>query len=143
MWLQHLSHRLWHPLTLFGAMASVLLAALGWLAWRSFEQDRVLAEQRIQEQLDQSADLAAAALRGKLSDFEERLDSLANLPDLHLAKALERDQGEMGNESIVAVVRPEMVAPYPRTNLRYYRSCLFSRTGEVIAGFAECARFGD
>ena len=46
-----------HLLTLFVATTLALATALGWLGWRILEQDRALEGQRVEEHLNQVADL--------------------------------------------------------------------------------------
>jgi signal transduction histidine kinase len=61
-------------LTSFLAVVIACLGALAWFAYRILDQDRALESQRIQEQLELAADLAAANLTQKLSDLEKALD---------------------------------------------------------------------
>src|SRR5690242_3110527 len=72
-------------LTLFLAIMLILAASLSWLSWRLLKQDRALESQRIQERLDNSADLIAASLQRKLSESKNQLSSLLSLPDADLA----------------------------------------------------------
>jgi hypothetical protein len=69
---------------LFLAIMRVLAATLGWLSWRLLEQDRALENQRIQERLDNAADLIGAALLRKLSETEEQLTAFLSLSDSEL-----------------------------------------------------------
>ncbi len=57
------------------ATTVVVTTALGWFGWRLVVQQRALDEQRVREQLEQRADLVAAAIRGKLAETGERLSS--------------------------------------------------------------------
>ena len=50
--------------------------ALGWLAWHVLEQDRALESQRVQEQLDATADVVGAALVRKLAGKDNELTAL-------------------------------------------------------------------
>jgi signal transduction histidine kinase len=109
-----------HPLVLFGATATVLLGTLSWLAWHILQQDQALVDQRIQERLDTSADLVAAALLDTFSDVERSLTDLAGSPDPNLAGALGLKKSEIGNKAIIAVVEPGTLEAYPRANLLYY-----------------------
>jgi signal transduction histidine kinase len=117
---RHIYRRLRHPLVLFGATATVLLGTLTWLAWHTLQQDQALVDQRIQERLDNTADLVAAALRDKFSDVEEQLTGLAGSPDSNLAEAFSLDKSEIDNEALIAVVEHGNLEVYPRVNLRYY-----------------------
>ena len=67
-------------LALFLAVTVIPTIALGWLSWRLLEQDRALASQRVQEQLEHAADLVAADFEGRLADIQERLPALAVSP---------------------------------------------------------------
>ena len=117
---KHIYRCLGHPLVLFGATATVLLATLSWLAWHILQQDQALVDQRIQERLDTSADQVVAALLDKFLDVERSLTDLAASPDPKLAKALGLDKSENDNEALIAVLEPGTLEAYPRANLRYY-----------------------
>jgi signal transduction histidine kinase len=120
MWFRHIYRRLSHPLVLFGATATVLLGTLTWLTWHILQQDQALVNQRIQERLDSTADLVAAALRDKFSDVEKQLAGLADSPDSNLAEALSFDKSEIDNEALIAMVESGKLEVYPRVSLRYY-----------------------
>lgn len=57
------------------ATTVVVTTALSWFGRRLVVQQRALDEQRVREQLEQRADLVAAAIRGKLAETGERLSS--------------------------------------------------------------------
>ena len=120
MWFRHIYRHLRHPLVLFGATATVLLGTLTWLAWHTLQQDQALVDQRIQERLDSTADLVAAALQDKFSDVEEQLADLADSPDSNLAEALSLDKNSIDNEALIAIVESGKLEAYPRVSLRYY-----------------------
>ena len=69
-----------HLLALFLAVTIIPATALAWLSWRLLEQDRALASQRVQEQLEHAADLVAADFERGLADIQERLPTLATSP---------------------------------------------------------------
>ena len=94
-------------------------AALGWLSWRLLEQDRALAAQRIQERIENAADMACTYLRQGQAEVEEKLAGLAALPwaDLPAAATLEADN--LGNGVLLVSIRREEVHPYPRKRLLY------------------------
>ncbi|UCF14287.1 MAG: hypothetical protein JSW59_12805 [Phycisphaerales bacterium] len=117
---RYIDRRLRHPLVLFGTTAIILLGALAWLAWHTLQQDQALVDQRIQERLDGTADLVAAALRDRFSDVEERLTDIAGSPDSNLSEALSLEKGEIDNEALIAVVEPGKLEAYPPRSLRYY-----------------------
>jgi signal transduction histidine kinase len=120
MWVKRIYRWLRHPWALFGVTAIVLLGTLAWFAWHTLQQDQALVDQRIQEWLDSTADLAAAALREKLSDVERQLAGFAGSSDSRLAESLDRDGSAMGNDALVCVVGPGRLEAYPRASLRYY-----------------------
>ena len=71
-------------LTSFLVVVVACVAALAWLGYRLLDQDRALASQRLQEQLENAADLTAAALERKLAELDTALDGPptdARLPD--------------------------------------------------------------
>jgi len=63
-------------------LATTLLPAicLCWLGWKVVEEDRLYQRNRIQEQREQAADLAASALQRVLAEAEERLASFSAAP---------------------------------------------------------------
>ena len=58
----------------FLSIMLLLAATLGWLGWRLLVQDRQLSVQRLADQRETAADLAAAALEKRLSGIEQDLD---------------------------------------------------------------------
>ena len=74
-----------HLLALFLAVTIIPATALAWLSWRLLEQDRALASQRVQEQLEHAADLVAADFGRRLADIQELLPALAASPPADLA----------------------------------------------------------
>ncbi|MDP2997568.1 MAG: hypothetical protein Q8N47_08770, partial [Bryobacterales bacterium] len=79
--------RLWFQaprrvLVLFVTITLVPAAALGWLGWRTLEQNRALDHQREVEGLELMADRISAVLDRALADLQGRLDSpAASLPE--------------------------------------------------------------
>jgi hypothetical protein len=67
-------------LTLFLAVAVAPALSLSWLAWRSFEQDRALERQRIQDRLEQSADLVRTRIERALNQTEDGLPDHVEAP---------------------------------------------------------------
>jgi signal transduction histidine kinase len=120
MWLNDWLRPSRRLLVLFLAIMSVLVASLGWLSWRFLEQDHALENQRIQERLDNAADLAGAALLRKLSEAEEQLTALLAQADSGLTKPTAQLAGPAAGGALVAVFQLQGVAVYPRTNLLYY-----------------------
>src|ERR1700756_185109 len=120
-----MSLRLWfrsprYLLTLFLSIMLVLAASFGWLSWRLLKQDRALESQRIQERLDNAADLIAASLLHKFSESRDQFTSLLALSDSDLdARAVEL-AGQSGGSALIVVFRPQAVDAYPRAGLLYY-----------------------
>ena len=74
------SHNSRRLLLLFLATTIVPAACLGWLGWRVVEEDRRQQQDRMHEQREQAADLAASALQRVLAEAEERLVSFSAAP---------------------------------------------------------------
>ncbi|HUQ91755.1 MAG TPA: hypothetical protein VM120_08735 [Bryobacteraceae bacterium] len=65
------------PRVLLASFLAVTLlpaAALLWLGWRFFDQDRALAAQRVRERREQAADLIAVALQQSLAAAQQQLE---------------------------------------------------------------------
>src|SRR5215472_9104484 len=107
-------------LTLFLAIMLVLAASLSWLSWRLLKQDRALESQRIQERLDNAADLLAASLLRKFSESKDRFASLLALPDSDLNIRAAELAGQDTGTALIVVFRPQGVDAYPRAALLYY-----------------------
>ena len=120
MWLEQWLRPPRHLLVVFLAITLVLAGALGWLSWRLIQQDRAVVSQRLQERLDSAADLAAAALLRKQSETEDRLASLAALPDADLSVAVTEDVERLTADALLVVFGPQKVEAFPRSRLLYY-----------------------
>jgi signal transduction histidine kinase len=107
-------------LTLFLAIMLVLAASLSWLGWRLLRQDRALESQRIQERLDNAADLVAASLLHKFSESRDQLNSLLALSDADLPTRASELAGQGGATALIVVFHPQAVDAYPRSALLYY-----------------------
>src|SRR6266481_3827548 len=107
-------------LTLFLAIMLVLAASLSWLSWRLLKQDRALESQRIQERLDNAADLIAASLQRKFSESKDQFTSLLALSDSDLAMRASELAGQGAGTALIVVFRPQAVDAYPRVGLLYY-----------------------
>ena len=129
-------------LTLFLAIMLVLAATLSWLSWRLLKQDRVLENQRIQERLDNAADLIAASLLRKFSESKDQFTSLFALSDSDLALRASELAGQGAGTGLIVVFRPQAIDAYPPAGLVYYPllptlkeppTSIFE-AGEVLAG---------
>ncbi|MGH9387022.1 MAG: ATP-binding protein [Vicinamibacterales bacterium] len=107
-------------LVLFLGTTAVLLSTLGWLGWRSFEQDRAVEIQRVRERLESATDLVAAQIRQNLIDLEEQLTRLSLLPSERLDDAASQYADQLGHDALVAVFQAELVRVYPSQRLLYY-----------------------
>ena len=107
-------------LTLFLAIMLVLAASLSWLGWRLLKQDRALESQRIQERLDNAADLIAASLLHKFSESRVQFTSLLTLSDSDLAARASELSSQGAGTALIVVFRPQAVDAYPRAALLYY-----------------------
>jgi signal transduction histidine kinase len=56
-------------------VTGIPMIAVGWLGWRFIEQDRLFDAQRLEERLENAANLLSRELERGLSDWESRLDS--------------------------------------------------------------------
>jgi signal transduction histidine kinase len=107
-------------LTLFLAIMLVLAASLSWLGWRLLKQDRALESQRIQERLDNAADLIAASLLHKFSESRVQFTSLLTLSDSDLAARASELSRQGAGTALIVIFRPQAVDAYPRAALLYY-----------------------
>ena len=123
-----MSFRLWfrsprYLLTLFLAIMLVLAASLSWLGWRLLKQDRALESQRIQERLDNAADLIGGSLLHKFSESRDQFTSFLTLSDSDLAaRASELSSRvlELRSSSFLQSGARRLINP--STNLRTSRS---------------------
>jgi signal transduction histidine kinase len=110
-----------HLLTLFLATTLALASGLGWLGWRIIEQDRALEGQRVEEHLNQVADLISANLSQSLAELEQEISKVSTLAE----PAAEREsfrvarQLEDGHGLVVLFHRDNMDA-FPQSHLLYY-----------------------
>lgn len=109
-------------LALFLVVMLVLGISLGWLGWRFLEQDRALEGQRVQERLENAADLIAASL---LHSFSESRDQVTGLLASSAPEASARASGFLDREdgsAMVVVFHSQAVDAYPSGRLLYYPS---------------------
>lgn len=108
-----------HLLLIFLLISLGPAAALGWLSWRLLEQDRALEAQRIQERLENAADMASAYLHQAQAEVEETLAHLATLPQADLPAAASLGAESLGNAVLLVAFRQEEVLAVPRERLLY------------------------
>jgi len=105
---------------LFFSITLVSAATLAWLSWRLVSQDRALGRQRVQEDRENLAGLAAAALQKNLSELEERLTSLANLPDDEVSNAVAAYSRDLPGDAVLLIFTSVGVHAEPAQRLIYY-----------------------
>jgi len=109
-----------HLLVLFLGTTFVLLAGLGWLGWRSFQQDRAVEVQRVRDRLESATDLIAAEIRQNLAEVEEQLTRLSLLPTADVDEAGSASSKDLGEDALVVVFESAAVRAYPSHRLLYY-----------------------
>jgi signal transduction histidine kinase/predicted negative regulator of RcsB-dependent stress response len=128
-----------HLLALFLVITLVLAGALGWLSWRVLEQERALEGQRLQERLDNAADLASAALLRSLAQMEERLNRLIALPEAQMATAA---ASLAEPETLLLNLTTTTVETYPGGQLLYVPLPVSAKeTPVTVFAQAEAAEF--
>ena len=117
----HISKQFRHPLFIFGAAAIALfLGTISWLSWQNYQQDKALFSQRIQERLDNTANLVVTALRDKYTEIGEQLNDLASAIDIHPAETPGHLFEHFDNAGLVVFLEPNKLEAVPRQNLLYY-----------------------
>lgn len=109
-----------HLLVLFLGTTFVLLAGLGWLGWRSFQQDRAVEVQRVRDRLESATDLIAAEIRQNLAEVEEQLTRLSLLPAADVDEAGSAYSKDLGEDALIVVFESAAVRAYPSQRLLYY-----------------------
>src|SRR5262249_5018673 len=109
-----------HLLILFFGITAVSAATLAWLSWQLVRQDRALAAQRAQEQRENAAGLAAAALQKHLSGVEERLTELASLPEDDITREAEEYSRALPKDSVLLILNSAELEAFPAGHLIYY-----------------------
>ncbi len=97
-----------HLLVLFLVVTIIPATTLAWLGWRLVEQDRALASQRVQEQLERAVDLIAADFERRLVDIHELLPALAASPPADLA-----------NDGLIVEIGVDRIEVHPADRLLY------------------------
>jgi signal transduction histidine kinase len=109
-----------HLLLMFLLVSLGPAAALGWLSWRLLEQDRALEAQRIQELIENAADMASAYLRQGQTEVEEKLARLTTLPQADLTAAASLEAESLGDAVLLVAFQREEVRAFPRERLLYF-----------------------
>ncbi len=98
-----------HLLALFIAIIVLPAAVLAWLAWRTFEQDRALERQRLQERLAAAAASVVSGLEARLRELSRQLSAMAASADVSLP-----------GDSVLLVARDEGISERPSGRLLYF-----------------------
>jgi signal transduction histidine kinase len=109
MFLREWFHPPRHLLALFIAIVVLPAAALAWLAWRTFEQDRALERQRLHDRLEAAATSVASGLETGLDKLSRQLPALAAASSVLLP-----------DDSVLLVVRDEGVGERPPRRLLFF-----------------------
>jgi signal transduction histidine kinase len=104
----------------FFGITLISTTTLAWLSLRLVGQDRALATQRVQEDRENVAGLAAAELQKNLSQVEERLTGLANLPDDEVSQRAAEYSLDLPSDSVLLIFTPTRVEAHPAAHLTYY-----------------------
>lgn len=111
-------------LVLFLGTTFVLLAGLGWLGWRAFQEDRAVEIQRVRDRLESATDLIATQIRQNLADIEEQLTRLSLVPATDVERAAAAYSADVGEDALIVVFESQTVRAYPSQRLLYYPALL-------------------
>ena len=90
-------------------LTAASVAGMSWLGWRLISQEEIIAAQRSQEQLQQSADRLVALSRGRLAELNQQLSGwMVSLP-----------QNAQLNNGILVVEDKAILTPFPPSRLLY------------------------
>jgi signal transduction histidine kinase len=117
---RHWYRPLFRLLLPFLATVVVLSAGLVWLGWRTIAQDRALAQQRVRDRLESSADLVATQLRQTLAELEEPLSRLSIVGAAGLDDAASEYAAGLGDDALVVAFGDGVVQAYPIGRLPYH-----------------------
>jgi signal transduction histidine kinase len=91
----------------------LLAGMLGWLGWRLLEQDRQLADQRLADRKETTADLVVAALEKRLAAIEQQLAETA-------AAGTPPAQPGIAEGAVMVQFAEGSIHAWPRGRLLYY-----------------------
>jgi hypothetical protein len=100
----------------FVAITLLLVAALGWLAWRLVQQDRELERQRTRDRLENAADLIAAALQRSIAEVGDTLARAAAGSD----SAAQRIAASLADDAVLLVGDGNELRIHPRGRALFY-----------------------
>ena len=98
-----------HLLALFIVVIGLPAIALAWLAWRTFEQDKALERQRLQERLETAASSLVTALSLRLDELSRQVQVLAAATTVSLP-----------DDSVLLTIRDDAVMDSPTGRLLYF-----------------------
>jgi len=104
---------------LFFLIAVVLVSAMGALAWRFLQQDRVLERQRTQDRLERNADMITAALGRGAAEARESLTRLAALGPAELPAAAAEWAATLEDDALLVTLTPDGVDAFPPGRLLF------------------------
>ena len=104
----------------FLAVVIVVAIALGGLGWYLFEQEQALETQRVQDRLEDAAEVAVTNLRSRLVEVQSQLRLLVALQKEELVSDLSRHAQVLSEGALLASLGDKGVEAYPAGRLLYY-----------------------
>ena len=109
-----------HLLIPFLTVLIVVAIALGGLGWYLFKQEQALETQRVQERLEDAAEVAVTTLRSRLVEVQSRLRLFSALPEEEVGPALGRYAQPLSEGALLAALGDNGVEAYPPGRLLFY-----------------------
>lgn len=107
------------PLVLLLVTTILSAAALGWLSWRLVQQDQALESQRVQERLENAAELMAATLERRLAELDQVIGTVAAAPRARLRLSASELGQRLPDNSVLVVFDEDGAEAYPAGRLPY------------------------
>jgi len=108
------------PLVVFLVTTTLSAAGLGWLSWRLVQQDQALESQRVQERLENAADLMAATLERRLAELDQVISTIAAVPRARLRLSASELGQRLPDNSVLVVFDEDGAEAYPAGRLPYH-----------------------
>jgi len=96
------------------------LVGLGWLGWRTLEQDKDLEAQSVRERLENTAEIVADGLRRNVGDLEVQLERFSALPTAALGETVSIYARQLPADALIVAFEAGSVQAFPRQRLLYY-----------------------
>jgi len=109
-----------YPLALFLGTTLAFLAGLGWMGWEAIKGNEAERAQRVTKALDASGNLISLQITTLISDLEQQLTHLTDVPADDLDRTAKDFGTKLGDDAVVAVFEPQQVRAYPARRLLYY-----------------------